>query len=476
MDTLKVGQNWPPAAPSEAGSRVTTKPEAPADWFGMGPLPPKSKRTTLAYRTLVLFSFVYFVRPEDFIPGLSYLYLARILGGVTLLALIFGVKRSERGRIPLEGKILIALLVQMLLCIPTAYWRGGSYDIVVNRFSKGVIVALLIPLVVTGVKELRRLLFIQAASITVMTFASILAHHTMDGRLMGIQKGILENPNDLAINIAINFPLCMGFFFAAKKGLPKLLWGAGLFCILYGVVATYSRSGMIAMTITGLICLWEFGVRGKRPLLLASTAICGVLAVGALVANPRYLHRISSLVVAPERGVLGSGTMESHGEASLQARTELLKESLRIMAHHPLFGVGPGMFPAVTGNWRVVHNTYTELGAEAGLPALILFVALLITAGRRIRTVRKLPGYAADPDIRLWTSALWAGLAGYAAGAVTASTEYTLFPYFLVGYICALYQIASKPVEKTSQNSPSNGNGSEPGYVGNTERELAWTR
>src|SRR5262249_31479826 len=235
-------------------------------------------------------------------------------------ALIFGVKRSERGKIPLEGKILIALLVQLLLCIPTSFWKSGSYDIVVNRFSKGVIVALLIPLVVTGIKELRKLLYIQAAAITLVTFASILAHHTMDGRLMGIQKGILENPNDLAINIAINFPLCMGFLFAAKKGLPKLLWAAGLICILYGVVATYSRSGMIAMSITGLICLWEFGIKGKRFTLLAATAILGVLAFGALMATPRYLNRVASLVVKADPSVVGTNTMESHGEASLEAR------------------------------------------------------------------------------------------------------------------------------------------------------------
>ena len=471
MDTMKTGQSWPAAT---AGAAVEVK-TAPPDWLGIGPLPRKSKRTTFAYRALVLFSFVYFVRPEDFVPGLRYLYLARVLGGITLLALIFGVKRSERGKIPLEGKILIALFVQMLLCIPTAFWRGGAYDIVVNRFSKGVIVALLIPLVVTGIKELRRLLYIQAASITLVTFASIIAHHTIDGRLIGIQKGILENPNDLAINIAINFPLCMGFLFDAKKGLAKLLWILGLFCILSGVVATYSRSGMIAMTITGLICLWEFGIKGKRPLLLAATAICGVLAVAALVASPRYLHRIASLVVAPDPSVIGTGTMESHGESSLEARTQLLKDSLRLMVQHPIFGIGPGMFPVVTGEWRVAHNTYTELGAETGILGLILFVSLLIAVGRRIRKVRNLPGYAADPGIRLWASALWAGLAGYAAGALTASTEYTLFPYFMVGYICALYQIASKPAERTPENNGTNGNGNELGYGGNTERELAWT-
>lgn len=460
---------------SQTGTKdaTATSAFAPSDVWNP---PQRSARTTLAYRTLVLFTFVYFVRPEDFIPGLRYLYLARVLGAITLLALIFGVKRSERGKIPTEGKILIVLFVQMLLTIPTSFWRGGSADIVVNRFSKGVIVALLIPLVVTGVKELRRLLFIQAAAITLVTFASILVHRTLDGRLMGVQSGILENPNDLAINIAINFPLCMGFLFAAKKGLPKLLWTAGLFCILFGVVATYSRSGMIAMAITGLICLWEFGVKGKRFALVGVTAILAVLACGALVATPRYFNRLASLVVTADPSEVGTGTMESHGEASLEARTQLLKDSLRLMAQHPIFGVGPGMFPAVTGGWHVAHNTYTELGAEAGVPALVLFLALLITAGRRIRKVRKMPGYAADPSIRLWSSALWAGLAGYAAGAMFASTEYTLFPYFLVGYICALYQIASKPTETDSAKVPTDGAENAEGEAGSTQRELAWTR
>src|ERR1700741_5158956 len=93
-----------------------------------------SRRTTLAYRALVFFSLVYFLRPEDFIPGLNALYLGKITGGIALLALIFGVKRKDRGKMPLEGKLLLALLVQMFLTIPTAFWRSGAADIVINKF------------------------------------------------------------------------------------------------------------------------------------------------------------------------------------------------------------------------------------------------------------------------------------------------------------------------------------------------------
>jgi O-antigen ligase len=440
--------------------------------------PPLSRRTTLAYRALVLFSLIYFFRPEDFIPGLIHMPIGKISGGIALAALLFGVKRADRGRIALEGKILLVLLVHMSLTIFTAFWRGGAFDTVINKFSKGVIIALLIPLVVTKMSELRKLLYVQAGAVALITIASLIAHHTVDGRLMGIQKGILENPNDLAMNIAINFPLCMAFMFAARSGLRKLMWAFALIVLMYGVVATYSRSGMIAMMITVVICLWEFGVRGRRFMLLATTLILGVLALGGLLASPRYLARMESLVFRPDPNSLVAGTMESHGEGSLEARSLLLKQSVSLMLHHPIFGIGPGNFPAVTHEWRVVHNTYTEFGAEAGIPALVLFLALLLTSMRRIRRVYKLPGYSSDPEIRIWASALWAALAGYAAGAMFASTEYNLFPYFLVGYVCALDQIAGRPSQDVngSGNPVQNGGREELGYAGNAERELAWSR
>ena len=444
--------------------------------FGSFGAYPQPRRTTLAYKALVLFSVVYFFRPEDFIPGLNHIPLGKIAGGVALAALIFGVKRKDRGQMPLEGKLLIALLVQMILTVPTAFWRGGALDTVVNKFSKGVIVALLIALVITKISQLRRVLFIQASAVALVTIGSLIVHHTKDGRLMGIQKGILENSNDLAINIAINFPLCMAFVFAAKGGLKKTAWSFALLAMMYGVVATYSRSGMIAMMISCLICLWEFGVKGKRFMLLGTTVILGVLAVGGLVASPKYAVRIASLV-RREPVAIGDHSMESQGETSLQARTKLLKESIALMFRHPIFGVGPGNFPAVTQEWRVAHNTYTELGAETGIPGLLLFLAILAVAMRRVRRVRKLPGYA-DPEIRLWTSALWAGITGYAAGAMFASTEYNLFPYFMVGYICALYQIAAKAEGSVSGKDAQVGVGGPEklGYAGNNERELVWSR
>jgi len=428
------------------------------------------RKSTLAYHALVFFSWYYFLRPEDFIPGMNIVPLGKIAGGIALAALIFAVKPKDRGKLPLECKVLLVLLAHLILTIPFAYWRGGAFDTVVNKFSKGPIVALLIAMAVTQLFELRKLLFIQASVVALISVASIIFHRTEGGRLMGIQKGILENPNDLAINIAINLPLCLAFLFAARGGFKKILWAFGMVCMLYAVVATYSRSGMVATIITSLICLWEFGVKGKRTIFLMSTGLIGFLALAIMVSTPRYFIRLESLFKGNIEG--------SDDRGSLEARSELLKESLWLIAHHPLFGVGPGNFPVVTGEWRVAHNTYTELGAEGGLPALGLFVALLFLSLRKIRNTQKLPGYARDGSIRLWSSALWAAMAAYIAGAMFASTEYNLFPYFMVGYICALYQIASRAEPSTGDSGEriGNGNRKELGHGANRERELAWSR
>jgi O-antigen ligase len=127
---------------------------------------------------------------------------------------------------------------------------------------------------------------------------------------------------------------------------------------------------------------------------------------------------------------------------SKEAREELLKTSLQLMAAHPLVGIGPGNFASVSGTWHVAHNTYTELGAEAGLPALFLFAALLIRARINLKRVARSKMFTHNTEIQIFTGAMWASFAAYLVGAAFADTQYELFPYFLVAYTTVLYHLA----------------------------------
>jgi len=432
------------------------------------------RRGTLASGALVTFSFLYYARPEDFIPGMAAIPVGKISGGLALAGLILSWGRLK-GKMPLAIKLVLVLLVHMCIAIPFAFWRGGAYDVVVNQFSKAAMVALLISMIVSSIGELRRLLWVQATAVSVMTIASIIVHPASpagnSARLWGL-GGVFSNPNDFAINIAINFPLCLAFFLGTKGVLKKLIWGVALLFLLYGVIATYSRSGLIAMLICFIICVWVFGIRGKRPQVIVAAIAVLFVGVGVAVSTPRYVVRLSTLI----QGGDVQGSMD-HG--SLDARRELLMESIRVTMHHPLFGVGPGNFQAYTQSWHVTHNTYTELSSETGLPGLGLFLAILLLTFRSLKQVSETEAYKKDPQIQLFASALRAGLTAYIVGAAFASTSYTLFPYFMVAYVAALYKISSSPAvmqEKQPAGTSLNSRTSQNTYGKQEQQSLAWTR
>ncbi len=388
------------------------------------------------YATVVAFCWLYFYRPEDFIPGLTYIPMAKIAGILGMFAFLIGVMGGGSAKMPRAIKLLWFLLIQITICVPFALWISGALSTVIDKISKGVVIATLISMAVVSVKQLRKLLWIQVSAVALVTFFSILLRHYRDGRLQGIQKSILENPNDLAINIAISFPFGLAFMLRAK-GFKKAVWMIGLLFMGLGVVLTSSRSGLLAFILSVAICVWEYGIRGKRKSLVGSTIVILVLGLGAALSTSSYRARVESIFLGNIEG--------SHDKGSIEARKALLKKSVMTALTHPIFGVGAGCFPLVDKGWYVAHNSYTELAAEDGIPALILFLMAMAEAFRNVARVRKSELYQDDPEFQLFTQAVGAGLVAYLVGAAFASTEYLLYSYLLVAYSCAMVQIVNQP-------------------------------
>jgi putative inorganic carbon (hco3(-)) transporter len=126
----------------------------------------------------------------------------------------------------------------------------------------------------------------------------------------------------------------------------------------------------------------------------------------------------------------------TEASGSAQQRKELLLESLRVTAQHPLLGVGPGDFEFVSRAWRVTHNSYTQISAEGGIPAFLLYVLILWRGIANLRDVSKYR--KTGKRIRLFSMALGASLAGYLIGSFFASVAYQLYPYCLISYTSAL--------------------------------------
>ena len=94
----------------------------------------------------------------------------------------------------------------------------------------------------------------------------------------------------------------------------------------------------------------------------------------------------------------------------------------------------------VSGDWHVAHNSFTQISAEGGLPALILYVSILWLGFKNLRTAKRL-ARGRGQEILL-ARALCASLAAFVVGSLFATFSYEFFPYMLVAYTTALCFLA----------------------------------
>jgi O-antigen ligase len=116
-------------------------------------------------------------------------------------------------------------------------------------------------------------------------------------------------------------------------------------------------------------------------------------------------------------------------------------KSLQGIAHYPL-GIGSGNFEEYSGTWREVHVAYLQIAVEGGICAFLLYVLFFGRGFGNLKRLRRMPSY--DPEIDLFSGALYATLIGFIVGAFFAPAAYQYFPYFAVAYTSVLLAIAKE--------------------------------
>jgi hypothetical protein len=387
-----------------------------------------------AFFWLSAFYVVYCARPEDWIPALTYIPLAKISGIFALLALL-SAGRSKRGfrDLPMEANYffgIICLLFVSALLSPV--WRGGAFFKTLD-FAKAPVAWVLTFLVITSFARLRRIIFIQSASVAVITVVSVLKGRSVP-RLEGVIGGIYSNPNDLAFAIVLSLPFCFAFLLSARSIPRKAAWAASMLVMCTALFMTASRAGFINLLVTGTVCLWFFGIRGKRIHLVVA-AVAVALVVG-LAAGGRLKDRFFAISGNDlETGI----EVSAHG--SYEQRWFLIVESVKGVAHYPL-GIGLGNFPNYSGTWREVHVAYLQIAVEGGIGAFVLYLLFFGRGFGNLKRLRRMPRY--DPDIDLFSGALYGSLIGFIVGACFAPEAYQYFPYFAVAYTSVLLAIAKE--------------------------------
>ena len=404
-----------------------------------------------AFFWLSAFYFVYCARPEDWVPGLTYIPLAKISGIFALLGLLMssGKTRRKFSDLPREAKYLFAIISLLSVsAILSPVWKGGAVLKTLD-FSKVLIAWVLTFLVITTFGRLRKIIFIQSVSVVIISVISVLKGRSHP-RLEGAIGGIYSNPNDLAFAIVLTLPFCFAFLLSTRSLVRKAAWATAMLAMCVTLFLTASRAGFIDLLVTGAVSLWLFGVKGKRLHVIAG-ALLMALVIG-MVAGGKLKDRFAAL-----SGSNLNSAEEVSAYESYEQRRFLMGKSLEAIEHYPL-GIGLGDFVVYSGIWRDVHMSYLEIAAEGGIAALVFYLLFFFRGFANLKRLRRLPGR--DREIDLFAGALFATLVGFLVGACFAPEAYQFFPYFAVAYTSVLYAImkereTSGVLQADSSNPPS---------------------
>jgi len=225
--------------------------------------------------------------------------------------------------------------------------------------------------------------------------------------------GLSPHPNVLAGHLAVGLILCWGLVAGRRpvsRGLVAVTWTA----LFTALLLTFSRSGLLGAVLgMAMAAIWirRAAVLGGRPIpgLGYKFAVTAVVMIAVFAyAFSRYLtERIPSM-----DALRGS-----------DARFVLMNEAIKLIANHPLVGVGAGNFSVATRAtsgqtaYDAVHNILLLIEAELGmfgLAAVAVMVAVLVAVGYH-RWRNRSPH-------------LWYGLI---AGSLMALVTVSLFDHYL---------------------------------------------
>jgi O-antigen ligase len=406
-----------------------------------------------------LFIAAIYARPEDIFPVVGEFHLTFILGTCATAAFLWSVLLGDVSVVwPRELQIVLMLTAWFIVGVPFAYWRGGSFAVLTQEWLKTLLIFYLMTQTLVSLARIRAILWAIILSELVVTAYSLAATSQVrwiGGRLFGVSLGVLGG-NFLGIAAALTIPYIAALFITHPSFLKSGLLAAAIMSMLWMLVQTASRSGMLtvifSMVVTSFLVL-----RGTNRGKVIGIGIIIVLLVAIVTAPRIFWERMGTMVADDSTGP--ADMAEASAEMSDDHRMDVLVRSIDYTLDHPIFGLGLGNLGIVGGNelgqvpeaYVGAHNTFTQISSEAGLPALLLFLWLLSTVWRSMKQIGQTVFVAPESvELNLMARATLGSLLSFAFGAFFAHIGYE---YYL--YTCPIaIGVGIRHVARTMQAAP----------------------
>lgn len=402
----------------------------------------KQEKTTLrsghalTYVGLYLFTVVLYARPSEFYPSPLTASIALIIGILTLAAFVPS-QLSLEGSLtaPLREVNLILLLGLMgLLSIPLAMSSSDAWNEFSGTFIRCIVIFIVMVNVVRTKARLKGLLWL---AIMVSVWLSVEAINdyrlglaTVEGyRVGGRGVGIFGNSNDMALHLVTIVPIAIALMFGSRSTPRRLLYGACAALMMAAIVLSYSRGAFIGLVVILMFLAMKIGRRNRLGIVLAILLI----GIGFLLFAPgNYAGRLLSILI-PSLDPVGSAN----------ARRAELFRSVYVALRHPVLGIGMGNYgPQMSYRGLVTHNSYTQVAAEMGIGALVLYTMFIVSPLRKVgQIVRETFEERNHSHFYYLSLGIQAGLLGYMVSSFFLSVAYNWYVFYLVGYAVCMRRI-----------------------------------
>ena len=186
--------------------------------------------------------------------------------------------------------------------------------------------------------------------------------------------GTFVNPSFFAGYLVLTIPTSLGAYLCSARLVGSFIAGLGVVLELAALLLTGTKLAALALAVAMLIMFTLIFIRrllDKRR--LVRLIIIAVILVPCIVV---FSAPLEERVREAE-----AGGAQVH---STKFRLYVWRSTLEMIRDHPLVGLGPGTFEfaypryAIAGPTKHAHQLYLQVGAEVGLPALVMFIIALL--------------------------------------------------------------------------------------------------
>ena len=388
----------------------------------------------ISFAGLFVFTFLVYFRPYELFPTLSWLSKSAMVVALITIAAFVPAQLGLENRItakPPEVKLIFGLLLTGLLSVPFALNPARAFQSFAE-YLKVIVMFVVMVNVLRTPRRLTNLILLVLLASCVLSLGALndyrLGNLALQGRrIAGVIGGLFSNPNDLALHLVTMIPISLGLMLGSRSSFKKCLYFGCAGLLIAGMVATFSRGGFLGFICVIGFLVWKFAPRNR--IVFGVVALTVVMATIAIA--PGYRSRLSSI-----------------NDASAVARTDDLKRSIVVAARHPIFGVGMDNYIIYSNANKTTHNAYTQVAAEMGFIALLIYLAFLVTPFRRLRQIEQATWSAKDkPAIYYLAIGLQASLVAYMVVSFFASVAYLWYAYYLVAYCICVRRVYAGSLE-----------------------------